>query len=144
MIYLASPFFNEAQVNVIENLKGIMEDLKLSYYSPKDEMRLDFKKDPPEKIKQCFDANCNSVKTSELILAVIDDFDPGTVWEIGYGYSFKKSVIAYSNVPGRGLNLMLAQSCERFCNGLPEISEVLREYKETHKICPTNWVGHIE
>lgn len=144
MIYLASPFFNPQQDQVVEDLKRSMGRFNLEYYSPKDQFRVNFKIDPPEKLEQCFQANIKAIRDADLILAVIDDFDPGTIWEMGYASANKKIILAYSNVPGRGLNLMLSQSCKGFCNGIVELEAVLDRYKKLHRIDTVVWKGEIE
>ena len=80
--------------------------------------------------------------SSDIILARIDDFDPGTIWEIGFAYGRRlleaspglavvhfphPRVYAYTTVPTRGLNLMLAQSVDGFLKGLPSVYKFLQE-----------------
>jgi len=123
-VYLAGPFFNDTQLNVVEKVKKILESLNIKYYSPKDEMRY-FKGDPPEKAKKCFDLNIVAMNDCDFMLAIIDDFDPGTMFEMGYMCCQNKRILAYSDIPGRGLNLMLSQSCVGFANGLRELADIL-------------------
>jgi len=143
MIYLASPFFNPQQDQVVEDLKRSMGRFSLEYYSPKDQFRVNFKTDPPEKLEQCFQANIKAIREADLILAVIDDFDPGTVWEMGYAFANKKPILAFSAVPGRGLNLMLSQSCVGFCNGVAELEVILDRYKKLRRIDSVSWKGEV-
>ena len=75
----------------------------------------------------CFHADIKMASASDLMLARIDDFDPGTIWEMGYGYAHGLPVVAYSVVPERGLNLMLAQGCIGFINGWDAITEFLAD-----------------
>lgn len=123
-IYIAAPLFNEKEIAVIEKIKKCLSELNINFYSPKDEFQ--FKKgDPSENAKQCYNSNINAMNTCSHMIAVIDDFDPGTVFEIGYFIGFSKPVIAYSDIKGRGLNLMLAQACIDFANNKNELKNTL-------------------
>lgn len=124
LIYLAGPFFNPEQTKVIDEIKGLCDSLELKYYSPKDEFRFR-KEDPPEKAKECFDSNLVAMDKTDLMIAVIDGFDAGTVFEMGYFCAKGKRIVAYSNVKGRKLNLMLSQSCIGFANGILELADIL-------------------
>jgi hypothetical protein len=63
---------------------------------------------------------------SDVMLAWIDDFDPGTVWEIGYFAGYREGmvsgrmIIAFT-IHGYGLNLMLSQSVNGVVSGLDAV-----------------------
>jgi nucleoside 2-deoxyribosyltransferase len=68
------------------------------------------------------------------------------MWEVGYGYALGKPIVMYSTVPGRGLNLMLAQSVVGFVSGLDDVRTFLR-----HEAMPgfdwsmvQDWKGEVE
>ena len=127
-IYIGSPFFNEQQLKVIEDIKAACDSLEIPYFSPKD-ANLFKKTDPPEKAKECFDGNIKAMNECDLMIAVIDDFDAGTMFEMGYTYNLGNSILAYSDVPGRKMNLMLSQSCIGFANGRGELVDKLVRIK---------------
>lgn len=123
-LYLAGPFFTPEQKIVSELVESLSERAGLDFFSP----RLRCFCPPGADLTQrnlTFSTNIEAIEQCDLVLACIDDFDPGTMWEIGYAYALKKPVIAYSMVPGRGLNLMLAQSCKGFINGEERLSRFL-------------------
>ena len=66
------------------------------------------------------------------MLARIDDFDTGTIWEMGYAAALGKPVVAYTTYEsGRGLNLMLAKGCVGFVQGLNRLHSFLKgEHKK--------------
>lgn len=123
-IYLAGPFFNEEQLSVAGAVEKLAEDAGLDYFSPR--LRCCC---PPDasfaQRKISFDMNVNAIELSDLVIARIDDFDAGTMWEMGYAYRSKRPVYAYTTVKGRGLNLMLAQSCKGFICGLDELAKFM-------------------
>jgi len=128
-IYLAAPFFNPEQVDVLKKLEA--EALRLGYdaFSPRIRCYC-----PPnaseEERNTSFKSNCRGIATSKFILARIDDFDPGTVWELGYAFALGvPNIYAYTTIPTRGLNLMLTQGVDGFLQGLPSVFKFLQEMK---------------
>lgn len=123
-IYLAGPFFTEEQKKTMEIVELLAHMAELDYFSP----RLRCLCPPeatPEQRAYTFNMNVNAIDLCDLVLACIDDFDPGTMWELGYAFHAKRPVYAYSMVPGRGLNLMLAQSCKGFLNGAGQLADFM-------------------
>lgn len=140
-VYLASGWFNQKQKEAMDKVRSIIlsfDSIKL--YSPfYDGKVLNSSTDSYELRKWVYDDNVRHVITSDLIIAIIDDFEPGTVFEIGSAaainwlicngfkinaYSpvvtykeINPKILAYSDVPGRGLNVMLQQSVWGFSNG---------------------------
>lgn len=131
--YLAGPFFNPEQTSVMEKIEGFAMEIGLGCYSPRLENFCP--PDAPEDSR--IRAFANNVKqlgkfSNDFILARIDDFDPGTIFEIGCAYGSYEGapVYAFTTVEGRGLNLMLAQSCVGFLQGLPSVYAFLRDMHE--------------
>ena len=125
--YLAGPFFNSDQVRVLEAVENAAKRYSLEYFSPRLECYC-----PPgapiEQRQKTFRMNCEGISKSDFILARIDDFDPGTMWELGYAYAIRKPLIyCYTTVEGRGLILMLAQSSDGFIQGLQSLETFLQD-----------------
>lgn len=123
-VYIAGPFFTDEQNIVIEKIKTILKMLTMSYYSPKDHTRY-VKGDPPAVAKKCFDENIDEINKCELMIAVVDDFDPGTLFEMGCFFTVKKPILSFSSVPKRKLNIMLTQASIGFANGFGELVDKL-------------------
>lgn len=119
-VYLAGPFFNEEQIQVATEVEKYAELAGLDYFSP----RLRCCCPPDASYAQravSFDMNVKAIQQSDMVIARIDDFDAGTMWEMGLAYANKRPVYAYTTVLGRGLNLMLAQSCKGFIRSLSQL-----------------------
>lgn len=142
-IYLAGPFFNDEQLVVQAEIETYARQTGHVGFSP----RLKCFCPPGASMEQrveAFHMNCDGIMESDFILARIDDFDPGTVWEVGYAYglrvsdpesvtpfsSLKPRIYCYTTVEGRGLNLMLAQSSDGFLQGLGAVEEFLKDMAE--------------
>lgn len=131
--YLAGPFFNPEQRLVMDKIERYATELGLDFYSPR--LSNYCPPDAPEETRKA--TFLNNVRNlgkgeSDFILARIDDFDPGTIWEIGCAFGSRDGVpvYAFTTVEGRGLNLMLAQSCMGFLQGLPSVYQFLKDMHE--------------
>lgn len=132
-IYLAGPFFNEEQVSTQAILEGMCNELGWPAFSPRLECFC-----PPNATKEqqdaTFNMNVEHVKKAPLVIARIDDFDTGTIWEMGLAFAYGTPVVAYTTMPeGRGLNLMLARGCVGFLQGLGKVHEFLKGTPAGHK-----------
>ena len=128
MIYIAAPFFNKEQVEVVEKIKSVLIDLNIPFFSPKDELGIvEGKLTTFDEREKVFRGNVSGMRSSKLSISVIDDFDKGVLWEMGFLFANHIPIIAYSNVLGRGLNLMLQQSVIYFSNGFDDLKEKIIE-----------------
>jgi len=122
--YLAAPFFTADQQYVLDQIEEKAATLGLQVFSPRKEC-LCPPNAPMEQRVQAFEMNCKGILEADFVLARIDDFDPGTVWEIGFAYAKERPVYCFTTVQGRGLNLMLSQSAKGFLREIPSIFRFL-------------------
>lgn len=134
-VYLASGWFNQDQMESMNIVRGMLIVMGFNVYAPYyDGIVLSKENDSLELRKNVFTENVSKVLSSDLVVAIIDDFEPGTMVEVGvricadFSLNRKKSIIAYSNVPGRGLNVMLQQACYGFANGVEQLREQLSRF----------------
>lgn len=146
-VYLAGPFFNEEQVATIKKLETLIESLGFEVYSPsRDGKKLNKDTDSPDLRAQVFDDNIKHLSTADIIVAVIDDRDTGTVWEMGCRYgrwldryhtldrnATQKDdarrdcpmIVTYTD-HDYGVNLMLTESIACHCKGVAELEVYLK------------------
>lgn len=120
-IYLASPFFTFRERVTVCYLEYILDYLGYRVYSPsRDGEVLNTKTDSIELRQKVFSDNVVGVRDSELVLAVVDNKDAGTFFEIGTKYAYEHStwsdnkvkranIITYSD-EDYGVNLMILNS----------------------------------
>lgn len=147
-VYLAGPFFDEDQVATIKKLETLIESLGFEVYSPsRDGKKLDSTTDTPELRAEVFKDNVDHLSTADVMVAVIDDKDTGTVWEMGcrYGrwrdrYNCLSSrmaqrddnrtdcpmIVTYTD-HDYGVNLMLTESIACHCKGEAELQVYLNK-----------------
>lgn len=126
-VFLAGPFFNEEQSTTMHILEGMCTEYKWKYFSAGVDSPLptNRKATLEEQIK-AFNDDMREIHNSKFMLARIDDFDNGTMLEMGYAYGLRKPIIAFTTFEeGRGMNLMLAQSVVGFIQGLKNVQKFL-------------------
>lgn len=108
--YLASPFFNEEQCEREEFVKNSLRERGYSVYAPR-EHGIVAKNESNSVIKEVFDSNVESIKSSKRVIAITDGKDMGTIWEVGYAYGIGKEVVYFAETLGNNpFNLMLSES----------------------------------
>jgi hypothetical protein len=145
-IYLAAGFFTDKQKELCSFIESLEKPVA-PIYSP----RIDGGVLKPDsdaiEIEATFKSNTIAINVARFVLAVIDDYDPGVIWEMGYAHG-KTGILAYSDVPDRGLNVMLAGSCNLgYINGRDDLGAFFKEYGEfmAGDIFPRNtWSGSIQ
>jgi len=122
MIYLASGWWRPGHLADLLQLEGYLKERRYAFFSPR--LEGECKPDADKATRsQIFQENLAAIRRCNLIFARIDDYDPGTIWEMGFGHCLKKDTVAWSLVEGRGLNLMLAEGCNGFVNGWKNIKQ---------------------
>ncbi len=138
-VYLASGWFNESQMECMTRLYNFLIELGFIVNSPYyNGIAVNKENDSPEIRERAYQWNLDAIEMSDIVLTVIDDFDPGVIFEMGYAAGVSSmdhlnslpEIISYSDVTGRGLNLMLQKASWAFANRLDELHEQLRRFVE--------------
>lgn len=127
-VYLASPFFNEEQIERIEFIENLLEDAGYNVFSPRKAFIVKPNASKEERSKG-FKGNCSELDSCDLVLAVTDGKDMGTIWESGYAFAKQKPVLYFAETLGNNLfNLMLAESASLgVCKSREELDRVVRD-----------------
>lgn len=93
-VYLAGPFFNDAEIEVIEYVESVLAAKGLSYYSP---MRHGVFPEvgTPEWAEALFESDRAAIEEADAVVAVYygSNSDTGTAWDCGYAASLGIPVI---------------------------------------------------
>lgn len=118
-VYFASPFFTPEQIERETRLKAKLRELGFNVWSPSENCNLSPISDPQVRNK-VFAANVYNIVTCDILFAITDGKDMGTVWESGFACGInhmldngipKIKIVYYCETLGDGMfNLMLAQS----------------------------------
>lgn len=125
-VYIAAPFFTPEQVEVVESIEQLLEDANIEYFSPRSEGTLKSmtKEARAAKMGDMFRSNIDHMDWCTHCIAVIDDYDTGTVWEMGYLYATRKMIVTYSS-NYHGINIMLNESIVGHCLDLAQVHRAL-------------------
>ena len=133
-VYIAAPFFNEEQLDVVRKIELLLEREGVEYFSPRSEgtlkkMSIEQRK---EVMGQIFRSNVDHMDWCTHCIAVIDDYDTGTVWEMGYLYATHKKLITFSACY-HDINVMLNESIVAHCITYESIIDGLKGIFEDTK-----------
>lgn len=108
--YIAAPWFTEEQETILSNVKLILDDLEMEYFSPKDENLWKPGIDPLTTLLN----NVVPLKNADFVVVVTDGKDVGTMWEAGFAYANRVPIIYLwlGRKEGQKFNVMLAGSGE--------------------------------
>ena len=95
-IYLAGPFFSMSQRWLINEIREILLDFGNIVFSPLHDIGFAEKSNLQEVSKEIASQDLNALQHSDVVLAIVDDKDPGTLFEIGFAKANGKKVIVYS------------------------------------------------
>ncbi|MBU3119473.1 nucleoside 2-deoxyribosyltransferase [Acinetobacter soli] len=105
-VYLAGPFFNLAQLWLIEEARRNLQDLGLDVFSPYHDVGKGNAEDVVEK-------DLEGIHKCDLLFAVADGMDSGTIYEIGYARAINKPVVIYAeNESEENLKMMEGSNCK--------------------------------
>ena len=108
MVYIAGPFFNEKELDTIEKIEIHLDSHNIRYFSPRSmgtlkDMTLEKRVQYQDQI---YDSNLRHMRECDVAIIVVDNFDAGTMFEMGFMACLGKDMVTYS-AEGYGLNVML-------------------------------------
>ncbi|MBH3399783.1 nucleoside 2-deoxyribosyltransferase [Pseudomonas fluorescens] len=105
LVYLAGPFFSLAQLWLIEEARVRLLEMGLKVFSPVH----DVGHGPADEVVQ---KDLDAIHDCDLMLAIGDGLDAGTIYEIGYARALKKPVIMYvENESEEDQKMMAGSGC---------------------------------
>ncbi|WP_349603857.1 nucleoside 2-deoxyribosyltransferase [Lactiplantibacillus plantarum] len=127
-IYLAGPWFTEGQPERLAKIEKLMDELELTYYSPRLD-GIDLTPDATEADRNAvFTDNVDHLKRAKLVVAVVDGFDTGTIWKTGTAYGLDIPVAYYGETLADGtFNVMLAKSGKAVIENMTDLKAFLQD-----------------
>ena len=110
-----------------------MNDMGISYYSPRLD-GIDLTPDATDADRDAvFADNTAHLKTAKLVLAVVDDYDTGTIWETGMAFGREIPIAYYMETlkTGETFNVMLAKSAVAVLEDLDQTRQFLADPTST-------------
>jgi nucleoside 2-deoxyribosyltransferase len=116
IVYLAGPFFSLAQRFLIEETRAGLLKLGAEVFSPMHEVGFDL---PVETIAK---EDLRGLERCSVVLALITDLDPGTIFEIGFARAKNIPVVTFGEgVKEEHLTMLIGTECmysQDFCSAL--------------------------
>ena len=104
-IYLAGPFFTFTQRWLVNEIWKILKDFGLKVFSPFHDVGHGHAKDVVDK-------DLVGLDNSEVVFAIVDGLDSGTLFEVGYAICQKKKVIVFvQNEDEESLKMLEGTDC---------------------------------
>lgn len=138
-IYIASPFFNPAQLELVHHVENAIRNTDgLNFYSPRADGVLQDMTHEQRAARgpELFRLNCKMIMQCDSVLAIKTHKDEGTIWETGYAYG-KKPVFAYKPGSDAPMNIMSACCFNAVVYDIDQLVRFLEAYSkgtldETH------------
>lgn len=111
-IYLASPFFNETELENVKKAEKILMDRGFNVFSPRlNEVRTDQIAQPALWSKETFMNDRKFIDWADVVVMLYHGAysDSGTAWECGYSYGTNTPVVVVHL--GDNSNLMVHEGC---------------------------------
>lgn len=122
-VYLASPFFDDAELERVDKVKEILDSKGLEVFSPKEHQNEHLEFGSIEWRKATFENDVKHIDWCDVVVAIIckgNYDDSGTAWELGYAYAINKPVVLV-NITGETINLMIADSIHALITSYDEL-----------------------
>jgi hypothetical protein len=104
-VYLAGPFFTLGELWVVEQARRSLLDMGLDVFSPYHDVG-------PGEAADVVPKDIDGIRECDLILAIMDGTDAGTVFEVGFAHSEGMPVIVYAeNETGENCKMMVGSGC---------------------------------
>ncbi|MCM0754813.1 PfkB family carbohydrate kinase [Desulfovibrio aminophilus] len=104
-IYLAGPFFSTAQQWLVDEARLAFQDMGFKVFSPVH----DVGRGAPNEVAP---SDLDGLEKSELVFAVLDGLDSGTIFEVGYARAKEIPVIGVAETLGeQPLTMLLGSGC---------------------------------
>lgn len=105
-VYLAGPFFTLSQLWLIEEARQNLMDMGLEVFSPYHDVGHGSAED-------VVGLDLQAIKDCDVMFAISDGLDSGTMYETGFARAIGKSVVVYSEIETKdNLKMMAGSECE--------------------------------
>ena len=112
-IYLAAPFFTTSERWLVHELHQILEEFESDVFSPYHDVGVINENNFIDEAAKIATKDLEGLKECDVVLAVVNQIDAGTLFEIGYATSFGKQVVIFSeNIHPNDLTMLVGTNCQ--------------------------------
>jgi len=116
-VYIAAPFFSPEQLKKVQLIEETLDRIQIKYFSPRSFgviKSMSENEKTKTTLEEIYNKNIEMIEKCDTMIALVDDSDKGTLFELGYAAKIKSQKIfryiisvSFSNKP---VNVML-----RYC-----------------------------
>lgn len=104
-VYLAGPFFTIGQLHVVEEARRLLQEFDLEVFSPFHDVGVG----PAEEVAP---KDIKALRDADVVFAIIDGLDSGTIFEVGYARALDKRVDVLAQTVEEGdLKMIVGSGC---------------------------------
>lgn len=104
-VYLAGPFFSIGQIWLVNEARAALQSQGFDVFSPLHHVGRGL-------AHQIYDPDIDGIKQSDIVFALVDGLDAGTLFEIGYAKAIGKEVVAFvQNEKPEDLKMLEGSKC---------------------------------
>ena len=125
-IYIASPFFNEREIDNLSRVERLLEDRGFQVFSPRQhEVRTEDSINQRLWSKETFLNDRRFIDWAEVVVMLYygSYSDSGTAWECGYAYGTRTPVVVVHLENDNGSNLMVHEGCHTNLSSIAELED---------------------
>lgn len=123
-VYLASPFFNDEEIEIVNAVEQVLESKGIDVFSPRKNQFEEMEHGSPEWARQIYRNDVNHVISTDATFAITNGnyMDAGTAFEIGYAIANNKPTFIFNSGKINELpNLMIMESLHAYFSSYDEI-----------------------
>jgi len=143
--YIASGWFSPEWLQELEDIKSCLDDLGLSYFSPRDENLCS--PDSSDSFQDAvFNGNIKGMEDCDWMICNTRNKDMRSIFEAGYFHKLNKPIVYFCAglPPGAQFNLMLAASGVAVCTSLEDLRRYLGDSAYRRSLVERRYSGVIE
>lgn len=120
-IYLAGGWFNEEQEKRITTFEKVLRDSGHEVFSPRENQHEEYTFGTEAWRTATFNGDVEAIDWADVIFAIYDQEDAGTMFEVGYAYATETTIVLF-NESEKVVNLMLSDSCFAYLQTVEEVA----------------------
>ncbi|MCP2004986.1 UNVERIFIED_ORG: nucleoside 2-deoxyribosyltransferase [Buttiauxella agrestis ATCC 33320] len=126
-IYIAAPFFTMSQLWLVEQIRYNLLEMGMEVISPYHDLGFISNEHLTDEImKETCNNDLNAIDECDMVYAVLDGYDPGTLAEIGFALAKNKSIILLcEDIKRSDLTMFTAQNIIRESDYVTSIYKTL-------------------
>ena len=139
-VYLASPFFDDMQIERMEKVRDILREKGLDVFVPLEHQHKELEFGSLEWRDATFKSDVKGIDDADIVVAIMSlgNFDDsGSAWEVGYAYA-KGIPVVLVNLTGDTINLMIADSLHALITSYDEL--LTYDFNKLEKVPYLNYV----